>query len=368
MRILLEGVHVNIGLIGLAKSGKTTIFNALTGEHAETSAYQTGRVQPNRAMVRVNDFRVVDLAQLYNPKKTVYAQLEIVDFSGLAETERGGETFTGEALAAVKTTDALAVVLRNFSDEEVDAQHGPVRPAQELEIIITELLLADQILIEKRLERIHGDIKRGKKNPEFASEEKLLNDLLVQLEAGTPLREMDLSADQRKALSGYQFLTDKKLFAVLNSDESRFDNSQSIIKEIESFCSVVEFSGRFEMELIHLEAEEAAVFMKDLGIEESAKSRLTTFAYTILGYISFFTVGDDEVRAWTVRTGDNAVQAAGAIHSDLARGFIRAECFAYDDIRTYGSERVLKEKGLFRLEGKSYLVRDGDILSIRFSV
>ena len=359
---------MNIGFIGLAKSGKTTIFNALTGERAETSAYQTGRVQPNRAMVQVNDSRVFNLAQLYNPKKTVYARLEIVDFSGLAETERRGETFTGEALAAVKTTDAIAVVLRNFSDEEVDAQHGPVRPAQELEIIITELLLADQILIEKRLERIHGDVKRGKKNPEFAAEVKLLNALLYQLEEGTPLREIDLTGDQRKALCGYQFLTDKKIFAVLNSDENRFGSSQRVITEIKKLCSVVEFSGRFEMELVHLEAEEAAIFMEDLGIAESAKSRLSTFAYTILGYISFFTVGEDEVRAWTVKAGDNAMEAAGAIHSDLARGFIRAECFAYDDIRTHGSERVLKEKGLFRLEGKSYQVRDGDILSLRFSV
>ena len=359
---------MNIGLIGLAKSGKTTIFNALTGEQAETSAFSTGRVQPNRAMVQVEDTRVGDLAELYNPKKTIYAQIEIVDFAGLVKDGSDGQTFTGEALGAVKTTDALAIVLRNFDNGDVTAQHGSPGPMRDLEAISTELLLADQILVEKRLERIHDDRKRGKKHPEYANEEKILSALLDRLEAGVPVRQISLTPEQRKALSGYQFLTDKALFAVLNSDETCFGNSQDIIDEIAKACPVVEFSGRFEMELSHLEPGEAVAFMEDMGITESARSRLTTSAYEILGYISFFTVGEDEVRAWTVRSGGSAVDAAGTIHSDLARGFIRAECFTYDDLSTHGTERALREKGLLRLEGKAYEVKDGDILNVRFSV
>lgn len=359
---------MNIGVIGLAKSGKTTIFNALTGERAETSAFHTARVRPNRAMVQVDDFRVGDLSELYQPKKTVYAQLEIVDFAGLLESDGMGEAFTDEALATLRTTDALAIVVRNFALEAVDAQLGPAKPMRDLESIFAELLLADQILVERRLERIAEDKKRGKKNATRETEKKLLTVLLDRLEAGVPMRDISINADQRKSLHGYQFLTDKPVFAVLNSDEDRFGNSSEIAGEISACCPVVEFSGHFEMELLHLDREEAAAFMKDMGINESARSRLTTFAYEMLGYISFFTVGDDEVRAWTVRTGDSAVDAAGAIHSDLARGFIRAECFTYNDIKQHRFERTLREKGLLRLEGKSYAVQDGDILSIRFSV
>lgn len=359
---------MNIGLVGLPKSGKTTIYNALTGESAEVSAYQGGRVEPNRSIVQVADRRVDQLSEMYNPKKTIYAQLELVDFAGLSAGAEGGEIFTGEALGAVKTSDALAIVVRNFSSEEVESQSGPAAPLDELETIISEFMLSDQILIERRLEKVREDIKKGKKDADLPSEEKLLAKVLGHIEDGQPLRDMELNVEESKQLSGYQFLTSKPFFAVLNSDEERYGSSAETVTSIEKICPVVEFAGNFEMELAQLDAEDAAVFMQDMGIEESARSRLSTFAYAILGYISFFTVGEDEVRAWTIRTGDNAVDAAGTIHSDLARGFIRAECFAYDDLIQYESEKGLKEKGLIRLEGKTYLVRDGDILNIRFSV
>ena len=359
---------MNIGLVGLPKSGKTTIYNALTGVLAEVSAYQAGRVEPNRSIVQVEDSRVDSLSERYNPKKTIYAQLELVDFAGLSAGAEGGEIFTGEALAAVKSSDALAIVLRNFSSEEVESQCGPAAPPDELETIVSEFLLSDQIVVERRLKRVREDIRKGKKEADLPAEEKLLSKVLQHLEDGKPVRELEINPEEKKQLSGYQFLTAKQYFAVLNSDEARYGSSDETIKAIERTCPVVEFAGNFEMELSQLDPEDAAVFMQDMGIEGSARARLSTFAYAILGYMSFFTVGEDEVRAWTIRSGDNAVVAAGVIHSDLARGFIRAECFAYDDLVRCGSEKALKQEGLIRLEGKTYLVQDGDILNIRFSV
>ncbi|MBN1685236.1 MAG: redox-regulated ATPase YchF [Spirochaetales bacterium] len=359
---------MNIGLVGLPKSGKTTIFNALSGETAEVSAYQSGKPEPNRAMVQVDDGRVDKLAAMYNPRKTVYAQLELVDFAGLsAGAERGG-LFSGEAFAALKSCDALALVLRNFDSDEVTAQHGGPRPAEELLTLTEEFLLADQMLLERRLERVRDDLKKGKRNGELTTEERLLSLLLERVEAGEAVRDIDLNPHQLKQISGYSFLTAKPVFAVLNSGEEQYGKSHSVVETIEKSCPVVEFAGKFEMELAVLEPEESAEFMDELGISQSAKERLTGFAYSLLGYSSFFTVGADEVRAWTIRRGASAVEAAGVIHSDLARGFIRAECFSYQDLETHGDERELKNKGLVRLEGKEYQVRDGDILNIRFSV
>jgi len=354
---------MNIGLVGLPKSGKTTIFNALTGATSPAPAYQAGKAATNRTLVRVDDSRVEKLAAMYNPKKTVYAQLELVDFTGLAAGTGSGEVFSGEALAAVKGCDAFALVLRNFSSD-----NGEPSAARELSTLIEEFLLSDQVVIERRLERIREDMRKGKKDPGLPAEEKLLSALHERVEAGEKIRDIELNADQRKQLGSYALLTAKPLFAVLNSGEERYGNCAPLVEVIGKSVPVVEFSGKFEMELAALEPEEAAVFMEELGIAESARERLTSFAYAILGYSSFFTVGADEVRAWTVRRGATAVEAAGAIHSDLAKGFIRAECFSYEDLMSHGSEKELKRGGLFRLEGKEYRVQAGDILSIRFSV
>ena len=333
---------MNIGLVGLPKSGKTTIFNALSGNTSGVSAYQPGKAEPNRAVIQVNDSRVDSLAALYNPQKTVYAQINLVDFSGLSAGNEVAEVFSKEALSAVKACDALALVLRNFCSDETTSETCEPRPAAELSALIDEFLLSDQIFLERRLERIREDVRRGKKDPDLAPSEKLLSMVHQQVEAGEAIRNIGLNADQQKKLSGYSFLTAKPFFGVLNSGEEEYGKSPGIIETIEATCPVVEFSGKFEMELAMLESEEAAPFMRELGILQSARERLTGFAYTILGYSSFFTVGPDEVRAWTIRSGASAVEAAGVIHSDLARGFIRAECFSYEDLQTHGSERELK--------------------------
>lgn len=360
---------MKIGLIGLPKSGKTTIFNALTRSQAEVAAYSSGRVEPNIAVVDVDDPRVRMLSQMYEPKRTILATIEVIDFVGVTRTDGGGDLFSGAAMGLVKSADALAVVVRNFSDEMLDASIGTPDPIRDAEQIAAELILSDLILTETRLERIAADHARGKKTSKTQAEEAVLKEIHESLAADRPVRSLDFNDDQRRIISGFQFLSAKPLMIVLNSDESSWGADPVLIDQLNEHAGAIEFAGNFEMDLIQLEDEEdARAFMEDLGISESARSRLTTRAYEYLGLISFFTVGKDEVRAWTIHRGESALEAAGTIHSDLARGFIRAECFNYDDLISAGTEKGVREAGAFRLEGKDYVVRDGDILNIRFSV
>ena len=360
---------MKIGLVGLPKSGKTTIFNALTRSQAEVAAYSSGKVEPNVATVDVEDPRVDVLSGLYQPKKTIYAVVDFMDFVGVDRSQGTGDLFSGSAMGLVKTADALAVVLRNFSDDVLDSSLGPADPVVEAEAVAAELLLSDLILVETRLERIGKDHDRGKKTPASQAEEALMKILQESLSADIPVREVELNPDQAKIISGFQFLSAKPLLYVVNSGEENYGKNSDLLEALGEKATTVEFAGNFEMELGQLDdPDEAAAFMEDLGITESARVRFTTSAYDSVGLISFFTVGEDEVRAWTIRDGENAVDAAGAIHSDLARGFIRAECFGYDDLISAGSEKGVKEAGAFRLEGKEYRVKDGDILNIRFSV
>ena len=366
---MMSAGAMNIGLIGLQKSGKTTIFNTLTGRSAEVSEYVSQKAQPNVAVVEVLDERVTKLAEIYRPKRTIYATIEFVDFAGLAAGAAGQGVFSGEAMQLIKGADALAIVARNFHDEVINQTHGEPQPSLDAEAIATELLLADQIVAERRLERIRADLQRGKKTAALPNEEKLIERVVTHLAGGRPLRELELTADDRKLLSGFQFLTAKPVFVVLNSSEETYGNSAETISAIEEHFPVVEFAGNFEMELGRLDdEEESAAFMAEFGIGESARRRLTTFAYRTLGYISFFTVRSNEVRAWTLPVGGTAVDAAAAVHTDLARGFIRAEVFSYDELMEHGSEKALRAAGRLRVEGKSYIVEDGDIINVRFSV
>ena len=355
---------MKIGLIGLPNSGKTTIFNALTKMKANVTAYSDAKAEPNVAIVAVDDDRLYSLTDMYKPKKTTGATIEMIDFPGLKEGSAKNGFFTGNSMGWIKSTDALALVVRNFHDD----LDGDPAPLHDIEEISTELLLADLILVENRLERIAWFQKRGQKTNILALEERALQKIAEHLNNNNSIRDLNLDDEEEKAIRGFQFLTKKPFLVILNSDEVDFGHHKDLIIGIESRYNVIEFAGRFEMELSSLNDEEAEIFMEDMGIGKSARERLTQFAYRTLGYVSFFTVGEDEVRAWGIHGGDTAVNAAGTIHTDLARGFIRAECFTYDELITCGSEKRVKENGHFRLEGKDYIVRDGDILSIRFSV
>lgn len=359
---------MKIGLIGLKKSGKTTIFNALTRAEVSTDAYSAVKLEPNMAVIEVTDARVTRLQAMYQPKKTTFASVELIDFVGIAQDPERKQVFTAAELGLIKNADALALVLRNFHDELIVETMGAVNPAGDLETLISEIILSDLILAETRLERIDHQMKRGVKTPALEQEKDGLVKIMADLNQNRRPNKASLSPDEEKVLRGFQFLTLKPLLVILNSDEDAFGKNAALLTQISRDLKAIEFAGRFEMELNGLSSEEAAAFMADLHIEASARDRLTLLAYDVLGYQTFFTVGPDEVRAWTTRKGDTAVDAAGVIHSDLARGFIRAECFSYDDLMAHGSEKALKEKGLIRLEGKTYLVQDGDILNIRFSV
>jgi GTP-binding protein YchF len=355
---------MKIGIIGLQNSGKTTIFNALTRSEAEVADYSNARAEPNLAVVNVEDERVTRLTEMYKPRKTIHSTVEFIDFAGVARhSDKAG--FPPELVQAARVTDALAVVVRNFPHDLM----GESTPVADLESIEDEMVLSDLIIVETRLERIAQDNKKGKKTAQTLLEEETLQAIRDTLNDGAPIRGMELSAEAEKALRGFQFLTQKPLMVILNSDEERFGKNAALMTELGAKYRTIEFAGSFEMELSRMtEEEDIRLFMEDMGITESARSLLTRTAYDLLGYISFFTVGPDEVRAWNLRRGQNAVEAAGVIHSDLARGFIRAECFAYADLIACGSEKGVKEKGLLRLEGKDYPVKDGDILCIRFNV
>ena len=355
---------MKIGLVGLANSGKTTIFNALTKSEAEVTAYANAKAEPNLAVVDVADERVDRLSGIYLPKKTVYATLELVDFVGLAAGAAKADLFSGAALGQIRTMDALAHVVRNFPDDLGEE----ATPLEDIRKMDEELTLADLMIVENRLERIEHAYQRGQKTDALQREEKTLRIILDHLGRDQPIRNLSLDQDQERSVRGFQFLTQKPSMIVINSEEACFGENQALLEKIETSHKVVEFAGKFEMELARLNDEEAGLFMEDMGIETSARDRLSRAAYDILGYISFFTVGSDEVRAWNMYKGQSAVEAAGTIHSDLARGFIRAECFSYDDLMACGSEKGLRDSGLLRLEGKTYGVKDGDILNIRFNV
>jgi GTP-binding protein YchF len=354
---------MKIGLLGLPRSGKTTVFNALTKAEAPV-AHSSGKAEPNISVVRVLDERVDRLSEIYDPRKIVYATVEFADFVGLAGTSERKDTLSSGAMAMIRSMDALALVVRNFRDEVL----GVSTPLKDVRKIDDELTLSDLILVENRLERIENGLKRGQRTDALVREEKVLRKILEHLSQSQAIRDLELTLEEEKAIRGFQFLTKKPVMVILNSHETSFGKNGSLMTEIEKTRRVIEFAGKFEMELSQLDEREAALFMEDMSIPESAYRRLTGLAYEILGYISFFTVGSDEVRAWNVRRGDTALDAAAAIHSDLARGFIRAECFSYEACLEYGSEKTVREKGLFRLEGKDYRVQDGDILNIRFNV
>jgi GTP-binding protein YchF len=355
---------MKIGFIGLPKSGKTTLFNALTGSSAAISTYTGGRVGPNLAAVRVSDERVTELSAIYRPKKIVYPSIDIVDLAGVSEGDARSDAYSGDMMKIVRTCDALAIVLRGFGSDLL----GDPSPIADLKKSEDELLIADLIVAEKRLEKIELALKKGQATPTLKAEEKVLRCVVDGLIAGRPIRDLELDVEGETIIRGFQFLTKKQALVILNSHEARFGKNGAVLETIGARYGTVEFAGEFERELSRLDEESARAFMEDLGISDSARDRLTALAYDALGYISFFTVGEDEVRAWNVRRDATAVEAAAAIHSDLARGFIAAECYKYEDLIAWGSEKAVKDKGKFLLAGKDYSVKDGDILSIRFNV
>lgn len=358
---------MQIGIVGLPFSGKSTLFQTMTRTHLDDAAAR--RQQTNIAMVKVPDARVDTLATYFNPKKTVYTSIEFVDVVGLKKGDRNSTQFTNAFLANVKTNDALIHVVRCFDDPMYPHPEGSIDMERDIRILESEFVLSDMAMLETRIGKLRMQVQK-------INDEKLKQELVVlekcmeALEREQPLRTLDMQPAERRIIRGYQFLSEKPLLVVLNLGEERIAEKDALVAAVqETFratgIAVDAFSGKVEMELAQLSDEDAASFMQDYGLTESALVRIIGAAYRMLGLISFLTAGDDECRAWTIRRGENAQEAAGAIHTDLMNRFIRAEVVHYADFITHGSMAACKDKGAWRLEGKEYIVEDGDILTIR---
>lgn len=352
-------------LFGLPKTGKTTLFNLLTKSALETSRFAATEKSVHVGTCVVEDPRVTELSKIFNPKKTTYARIDFSDLGGLAF----GDVKETELLPHLRNSDGLAHVLRAFEDDEMP-HPGGVDPVRDMERMEDELILADLIVAESRLERLAKDLKKGKR-PELAKEEEILIRCREILSAGKPLREEAFSEEDLKLIRGFMFLSQKPLLAVVNlgeSDTSRINRADELRPErFRNTTNVVisPVSAAIETEISRLSGEEAAEYLSAYGLKEPALSRLIRDSYALLGLISFFTVGEDEVRAWTVKRDSPARAAAGVIHSDLEKGFIRAEVVTYADFMESGSLAACRQKGTLRLEGKEYPVKDGEIIHFR---
>jgi ribosome-binding ATPase len=362
-------------IVGLAGAGKTTVFNTLTRGHAETGGF--GGMQLNVGVVKVPDERLARLADVFKPKKVVHADVTYVDLPAppaSSEGHIGTEELPPEHLARLREADALVHVVRAFDDPSFPHPAGSIDPARDIEQLDLEFVLADLALVDRRVERLSTSGRHGTPAERESNEreEIVLRRLKESLEAGHPIRDVVLDADEEKAIRGFRFLTQKPVLVLLNIGESDLPNSADLVARIvagypHQHALVDALSAKIEMELGELEPGEAAAFMEELGLRESGLNRIIARSYELLGLISFLTAGPDEVRAWPVRDGSTAVDAAGTIHTDLARGFIRAETVAYDDLVTLGSTAEARKAGRLRSEGKTYRVRDGDVLEILFS-
>jgi ribosome-binding ATPase len=366
---------MQIAIVGLAGSGKTTVFNTLTRGHAETGGF--GGVTLNVGVVKVPDDRLIRLADIFKPKKIVQADVTYVDLPApppSTEGHVGTEELPADHLGRLRDSDALLHVVRAFEDPSNPHPDGTVDAARDLERLDLEFILADLSMTERRLERLQGSGRHGTQAEREAAEreEVVLRRLHEGLEQGTPIRDLELDVDEEKAIRGFRFLTQKPVLVLLNVGENDLGSAQELVARIaagyEHRHALIEaLSAKIEMELGELEPDEAAVFMEELGIAESGLDRVIALSYQLLGLISFLTAGPDEVRAWPIRDGSNAVDAAGAIHTDLAKGFIRAESVSYEDLLSLGSMAEARKAGRLRSEGKTYRVRDGDVLEILFS-
>jgi GTP-binding protein YchF len=366
---------MQIAIVGLAGSGKTTVFNTLTRGHAETGGF--GGMELHVGVVKVPDDRLDKLAAIFKPKKIIQADVTYVDLPAppaSSEGHVGTEDLPAEHLARLRDSDALLHVVRAFEDPAYPHPEGSVDPARDIDRLDVEFMLADLALVDRRLERLKQSGRHGTPAEKESNEreEAVIVRLKAALEAGSPIRDVELDTDEEKAVRGFRFLTQKPVLVLLNVGEgdlggageraaalaATYDHRQALVDVL---------SAKIEMELGELEPDEAAVFMEELGIAESGLDRVIALSYRLLGLISFLTAGPDEVRAWPIREGSNAVDAAGAIHSDLAKGFIRAETIGYEELLTLGSMADAKRAGKLRSEGKTYRVRDGDVVEILFS-
>ena len=363
---------MKLGIVGLPNVGKSTLFNAITNAGAASANFPFCTIEPNVGMVTVPDKRLDYLAELYQPKKFTPAVIEFVDIAGLVKGASRGEGLGNKFLGNIRATDAIIHVVRCFDDDNVIHVEGSTDPKRDIEIIDLELIMADMEMVERRIEKATKAAKGDKK---FQHEADVFKALLEHLNEGKSARSFDCDPDDAELIASSDLLTIKPIIYAANMDEDGVANYQdnpyfqtvAAIAAAEN-AQVLPICAKVEEEMAELEPEDKLMFLKELGLEESGLDRMIKCSYALLGLISFLTCGSDECRAWTIRRGTKAPQAAGKIHSDFERGFIRAEIVAFEDLKSCGSMNAAKEKGLVRSEGKDYVMQDGDVTLFRFNV
>ena len=364
--------RMKLGVVGLPNVGKSTLFNAITGAGAQAANYPFCTIEPNTGMVPVPDERLNVLAEMYHPKKVTPAVIEFVDIAGLVKGASRGEGLGNKFLSHIREVDAIVHVVRCFEDDNIIHVDGSVDPVRDMETINLELIFADMETVTRRMDKAQKMIKTGEKK--YALEAALAERLLHHLESGLPARVFEANDDERAQIRGWFLLTDKPVIYAANIGEDAIgDPDDPRVHEVEEAAAregaeVLVISAQIEEEIAAMDGEEKAEFLKDLGIGESGLDRLVKACYRLLGLISFLTAGEDECRAWTIVKGTRAPQAAGKIHTDFERGFIRAEIVPFETLKALGSLNACKEKGLVRSEGKEYVMQDGDVTLFRFNV
>lgn len=361
------------GIVGLPNVGKSTLFNAITQAGAESANYPFCTIDPNVGVVDVPDLRLQRLAEIVKPQRILPTSFQFVDIAGLVKGASRGEGLGNKFLSHIREVDAIIHVVRCFEDENITHVAGKVDPASDIETINLELIFADLETVEKRIDRVQRQKKSGDKLA--IAEHDILVRLQEALSEGKPARSVTLDSDEKLLIKSLNLLTFKNVLYAANVSEEDISNPLNnpyvkIVQEIAESegAGVVPISAQVEAEIAELDGEERELFLQEIGLETSGLDRLISAAYRLLGLITYFTAGEKEVRAWTIREGTKAPQAAGVIHSDFERGFIRAEVTAYEDLVACGSQAVAREKGLLRSEGKEYVVQDGDIITFRFNV
>jgi GTP-binding protein YchF len=361
------------GIVGLPNVGKSTLFNAITNSQVLAENYPFATINPNVGVVEVPDHRMEDFVNIFHPKKTIYTTFEFTDIAGLVKGASKGEGLGNQFLANIRQTDAIVHVVRCFDDDNIEHVEGSVDPLRDIDEINMELCLADLDTVNNRIGKVAK--KAQTKDKDAMKEMATLDKCKAALEAGKPVRLLDLSEDDRLNIKNYGLLTAKPVIYVANmSDEEIADpSSNQYYRDVKKFADdenseCIAICAKMEEELSGLDKDEKKAFLDDLGIAQSGLDQIIQAAYHLLGLRTFFTVGEPECRAWTFHEGMKAPQCAGIIHSDFERGFIKAEIYSYEDLMEYGSEQALKEHGKLRMEGKDYLMQDGDVVFFRFNV